>query len=674
MTVTYTLSVSEARFWGFPRLLTRWRGSIYRLMYREMLAFLGVYYLLAVMYRWGFNEQFQRRFEMIAQYCHGFTSVVPITFVLGFYVTFIVGRWWQQYMAVPWPDRLAVQISAYVQGSDERGRMMRRALIRYANLISILTFQSTSTVIKARFPTLDHLVEAGLMTAEEKASLDGIETPHGIWWAPAQWFGQLAMLARKEGRIHDDLHLKSIMDDMLAFRAQCGTIWSYDWISVPLVYTQVVTIAVYSFFVACLFGRQYLYRVPGNATSSTNDEPSVYVHDVDYYVPIFTIFQFFFYVGWLKVAEAMICPFGGDDDDFEVNWVIDRNMQVGYLIVDRMQGHFPKLTRDSFWGIVEPEIPYTQAAAGYRGVPYFGSTQAMNIPERRAEWDFPEHMEPIDEEGKINGKPPSRVSNGRYRRAFRRSNKRGSSDYHDGDNSSIVSQSGSENSEDDDVDEDGRSCGSRQADEKRKKKRLGGLIQGFSRSTLASRFESKLSINSRASLKKCRSPPPPFAPHRQFSTPGSRYRISSKVSRANSPTSIEHMDELSTPGEEIKPYDNPYSNPAIFPPVPVIQAEPATDSSVASLNEYLAAANNFPPRTHDPLATSTQIDVPPVVQEEPEPDADTSCSGSEYNTLPKPLKTEKRPPLAEVHQLKKDDSVHGSMAPLIPPESEQNCD
>lgn len=142
--------------------------------------------------------------------------------------------------------------------------------------------------------------------------------------------------------------------------------------SVPLVYTQVVTIAVYSFFVACLFGRQYLYR-----PITSGADPSAPVNDMDYFFPFFTVFQFFFYVGWLKVAEAMICPFGKDDDDFEVNWVLDRNLQVGYLIVDRMYKNIPKLTKDAFWNNVEPEIPYTQAAASFRGVPYYGSTQAM---------------------------------------------------------------------------------------------------------------------------------------------------------------------------------------------------------------------------------------------------------------------------------------------------------
>lgn len=57
--------------------------------------------------------------------------------------------------------------------------------------------------------------------------------------------------------------------------------------------TQVVTIAVYSFFAFCLIGRQFLEPLEPGATST-----------LDMYVPLPTLLQFFFYAGWLKVSAT----------------------------------------------------------------------------------------------------------------------------------------------------------------------------------------------------------------------------------------------------------------------------------------------------------------------------------------------------------------------------------
>lgn len=53
---------------------------------------------------------------------------------------------------------------------------------------------------------------------------------------------------------------------------------------------------------------------------------------MDLYFPFLPVLQFFFYMGWLKVAETLINPYGDDDDDFEVVWMVDRHLQVDILI------------------------------------------------------------------------------------------------------------------------------------------------------------------------------------------------------------------------------------------------------------------------------------------------------------------------------------------------------
>jgi hypothetical protein len=56
-------------------------------------------------------------------------------------------------------------ISASVHGVDQRGRLLRRTLIRYANLASVLVLRSVSTRVLKRFPTMEHVVDAGARPA-----------------------------------------------------------------------------------------------------------------------------------------------------------------------------------------------------------------------------------------------------------------------------------------------------------------------------------------------------------------------------------------------------------------------------------------------------------------------------------------------------------------------------
>lgn len=81
----------------------------------------------------------------------------------GFYVTLVVSRWWGQFESIPWPDRLAVLVGGYIRGADEGARLIRRSLVRYANLSGILIYRSISTAVYKRFPTMQHLVQGGML-------------------------------------------------------------------------------------------------------------------------------------------------------------------------------------------------------------------------------------------------------------------------------------------------------------------------------------------------------------------------------------------------------------------------------------------------------------------------------------------------------------------------------
>ena len=46
------------------------------------------------------------------------------------------------------------------------------------------------------------------------------------------------------------------------------------------------------------------------------------------FIPLFGILKFVFYFGWLNVAETLINPFGEDDEDFDVNYLINRELYL----------------------------------------------------------------------------------------------------------------------------------------------------------------------------------------------------------------------------------------------------------------------------------------------------------------------------------------------------------
>ncbi|TDG38971.1 hypothetical protein AWZ03_014607, partial [Drosophila navojoa] len=202
MTITYTGEVATCRGFGcFLKLLLRWRGSIYKLVWLDLLAFLTLYYLLNLVYRFALNEAQKETFEAIVAYCNSYRDLIPLSFVLGFYVSIVMTRWWNQYTSIPWPDPIAVFVSSNVHGQDERGRVMRRTIMRYVCLCLTMVLANVSPRVKKRFPGLNNLVEAGLLNENERTIIETMNKSFprpSKHWLPIVWAASIITRARKE--------------------------------------------------------------------------------------------------------------------------------------------------------------------------------------------------------------------------------------------------------------------------------------------------------------------------------------------------------------------------------------------------------------------------------------------------------------------------------------------
>ena len=84
----------------------------------------------------------------------------------------MIARWWLQFDAIVWPDKLAMDLAAFlpksgkprqVRRSEEQSQLpslqIRRQIVRLANLSVVLMLRRLSSGVAKRFPTYQHLVQ-----------------------------------------------------------------------------------------------------------------------------------------------------------------------------------------------------------------------------------------------------------------------------------------------------------------------------------------------------------------------------------------------------------------------------------------------------------------------------------------------------------------------------------
>ncbi|XGW30345.1 hypothetical protein V3C99_009377 [Haemonchus contortus] len=320
------------------KLLFRWRGSVWRAVYIEYLIWLTAYAIVSCIYRFALNEDQQGKFENFAAFCDKRLSYIPMNFMLGFFVTIVVNRWVTQFANLGMIDNIALFTSELIKGSDDRGKNIRRNIVRYCVASQCLVFRDIHIGVRKRFPTLETMVAAGFLQQHELDKFLACKSRYAKYWMPLNWALHLLNTALDEKRIDGDIARNAIAQEIRNFRTGLSLIWTYDWVPLPVMYPQLIFLSVHAYFIVTVFCRQFI--ITPTAANYTV---------VDLYFPIMSSLEFICYMGWMKVAMELLNPFGEDDDDFDCNFLLDRNLTISLTAVDEAYDDVPELKPDMFW-------------------------------------------------------------------------------------------------------------------------------------------------------------------------------------------------------------------------------------------------------------------------------------------------------------------------------------
>ena len=102
--------------WRVKYIFLKWKGSVFRLMWKELAIYMSLYFFISMTYRLLLAQYptAKHNFELFCVHCSYHTHPTAVAILTGFYVSNVVHRYWEQFMAIPWPDQLALKLVAFI--------------------------------------------------------------------------------------------------------------------------------------------------------------------------------------------------------------------------------------------------------------------------------------------------------------------------------------------------------------------------------------------------------------------------------------------------------------------------------------------------------------------------------------------------------------------------------
>lgn len=205
----------------------------------------------------------------------------------------VTKRWWSQYSAIPRPDAVALMVSQIQTDSNrqDEGRQLKTEIMRHTCLALTLLLRQVSSTLKNECKTYKDPVDMRDRENEDELRLkiEEKQSKEFSYLIPIKWANQVLRSGKARGIFTDTDEIKGALEELNRFCGECRLLTLHTTISIPVIYTHVVKVAVYTFLVASAMGRQWFRN--DSAESGDINKETTKILDLIMIFPYLTLLQ-----------------------------------------------------------------------------------------------------------------------------------------------------------------------------------------------------------------------------------------------------------------------------------------------------------------------------------------------------------------------------------------------
>nr|CAH0107627.1 unnamed protein product [Daphnia galeata] len=301
--------------------LFHWKGSIYKALWKHILIYYVLYYLLTIIHNIVLQGEQKKIFEALAKYClTNPPSPTNLIIMLSFFTTTAMQRRFSVQISMGGTAKL---ISVFIMGIKPNlpeGPILVEHYARWSVLSWVLTYRIVCKPLRDLFPDMMSLQRAGIIqnnaerTILEKMDTEGDTTPRSL--IVVDWMLLLLRKTLKKDRFGESKYYQQSVENLLAYKKNCGNTIKFATKNIPYALIQAAIIVVYVYGVFTLMARNF-----------DGVDKSVLLGGIVNYFPAFSSIQFFIFLIWLNFGLTAVNPFGTDDDDIDVKQLLATHIQ-----------------------------------------------------------------------------------------------------------------------------------------------------------------------------------------------------------------------------------------------------------------------------------------------------------------------------------------------------------